>query len=488
MTKRPWRTKGAQNKSKLRSVTNPGDCVSVDQLESNTQGFIAQLKGTLTKKRYGAATVFVDHTSRLSYIHLQGRISSDETVQAKRAFEAYARSHGVTVKHYHADNGRFADNAFLKSIAESGQTISFCGVNAHFQNGIAEKRIRDLSEQARKQLLHAKARWPSAIEINLWPYALRNANDIRNTIPDKEDGSSPLERFCRSNIRPKLRNNHTFGCPVYALKDELQGSKGLPKWNPRARLGINLGPSPRHASSVNLVLKLDTGLVSPQFHVQYDDFFETVRPSAGNPPTFSQWQYISGLKSRRDKEKLPPSEGATPSLEPEPTIPQSESQPNELIVNLQDESQPDELDSGDDTANAADTNDLPDHPNDQQRHDASTSATPNISRYGRIRKPTRRMQESLEQRDIAFQSYYEAMHEEDYLLQDEMLNPIAFLAGSNEDTMYFHQAMKAPDRNQFKKAIVKEVNDHIENKHWELIPREAVPKGVKVLPSVWSMK
>jgi hypothetical protein len=169
-------------------------------------------------------------------------------------------------------------------------------------------------------------------------------------------------------------------------------------------------------------------------------------------------------------------------------IPQSKTQPNELIVSLQDESKPDELETGDDTANATDTNDLPDHPNDQQRHDASASAMPNISHYGRIHKPTRRMQESLEQRDIAFQSYYEAMHEEEYLLQDEMLNPIAFLTGSNEDSMYFHQAMKAPDRNQFKKAIVKEVNDHIENKHWELIPREAVPKGVKVLPSVWSMK
>jgi hypothetical protein len=105
MTKRPRRTKGAQNKSKLRSVTNPGECISVDQLESNTQGFITQLKGTLTKKRYGAATVFVDNASRLSYIHLQGQISSDETVQAKRAFEAYAQLHGVTVKHYHADNG-----------------------------------------------------------------------------------------------------------------------------------------------------------------------------------------------------------------------------------------------------------------------------------------------------------------------------------------------------------------------------------------------
>jgi hypothetical protein len=70
-----------------------------------------------------------------------------------------------------------------------------------------------------------------------------------------------------------------------------------------------------------------------------------VHPLAGNPSAFSQWQYISGLKSWQDKEKLPPSEGATPSLEPEQTILQSESQPNELIVN--DESQPDKLDSGD---------------------------------------------------------------------------------------------------------------------------------------------
>ena len=486
MTKRPWRTKGNQNKSKIRTATSPGDCVSVDQLESPTPGFLAQLKGGLTKRRYGAATVFVDHASRLGYVHLQGRITSDETVQAKQAFEAYARSHGVTVKHYHADNGRFADNAFLKSVAESGQTISFCGVNAHFQNGIAEKRIRDLSEQARKQLLHAKARWPSAIEINLWPYALRNANDIRNTIPDKDDGSSPLERFCRSEVRPKLRHNHTFGCPVYSLHDKLQGGKGLPKWNPRARLGINLGTSPRHASSVNLVLKLDTGLASPQFHVQCDDFFETVRPSAGNPRTFSQWQYISGLKTRRERDMMPASEGVSLPLEPEQTIPQSESQPDEL--NLQDESQPNELDSGDDTADAAGTNDLPDRSNDQQRDDTGTGATPSVSRYGRIRRPTQRMRESLEQRNVAFQAYYEAMHEDDYLLQDEMMNPIAFMANSNQDTMYFHQAMKAPDRDQFTKAIVKEVNDHIEHKHWELIPRDAVPKGVKVLPSVWSMK
>jgi hypothetical protein len=30
--------------------------------------------------------------------------------------------------------------------------------------------------------------------------------------------------------------------------------------------------------------------------MQYDDFFEMVQPSAGNEHTFSQWQYIAGLK------------------------------------------------------------------------------------------------------------------------------------------------------------------------------------------------
>jgi hypothetical protein len=182
-----------QNKNKLRIATSPSDCFSIKQLESPTLEFIAQLKRRLIKKRYGAATIFVNHASHLSYVCFQQRISSDKTVEAKQALEAYARSHGVTIKHYHANNGCFADNAFMQLVAKSGQTISFCGVNSHFQNGITKKRIHDLSEQACKQLLHAKARWPEVIEINLWPFAIHIANDICNTLADKKDVSSPLE-------------------------------------------------------------------------------------------------------------------------------------------------------------------------------------------------------------------------------------------------------------------------------------------------------
>jgi transposase InsO family protein len=45
---------------------------------------------------------------------------------------------------------------FMNSIEEKGQTISFSGVGAHHQNGIAEKRIGDLQRRATTLLLHAQ--------------------------------------------------------------------------------------------------------------------------------------------------------------------------------------------------------------------------------------------------------------------------------------------------------------------------------------------
>ena len=41
-------------------------------------------------------------------------------------------------------------------------------------------------------------------------------------------------------------------------------------------MGIYVGHSPAHSGSVELVLNPKTGLVSPQYHVVYDDQFSTV--------------------------------------------------------------------------------------------------------------------------------------------------------------------------------------------------------------------
>ena len=95
-------------------------------------GIFAQLKGKLTKKCYKCATVFVDH-----YSHLCDD-KSDKTLTAKLAFEQYAAEHGVKILHYHCNNGRSHDNAFQQACHEARQQLTFCEVNSHFQNSIAE--------------------------------------------------------------------------------------------------------------------------------------------------------------------------------------------------------------------------------------------------------------------------------------------------------------------------------------------------------------
>jgi histone deacetylase 1/2 len=77
---------------------------------------------------------------------------------------------------------------------------------------------------------------------------------------------------------------------------------------------------------------------------------------------------------------------------------------------------------------------------------------------------------------------------QDYETQLAMAEPIAFAASSNPDTMYLHEALKAPDRAEFIKAMQQEVRDHEERGHWELIPKSQVPEGTIILPAVWSMK
>lgn len=73
-------------------------------------------------------------------------------------------------------------------------------------------------------------------------------------------------------------------------------------------------------------------------------------------------------------------------------------------------------------------------------------------------------------------------------MQERMRHSIAFHAEMVGDTMHFHQALKQSDNSEFVKTVVKEINDHVENNHWELIKRLDVPKDQEVIPSVWAMR
>jgi transposase InsO family protein len=166
--RKQWRTKPKKDNTKANKRLSPGDVVSMDQLISSTPGLIACLHGGRpTTEHYISSTVLVDQASDFCYIYHHTSLNSEETVKAKLAFEAEAKRHGVTIKHYHADNGLFRSKNFKAALEKAGQTISYAGVGAHHQNGIAEKRIGDLQHRATTLLLHAQRRWPDAINIHL---------------------------------------------------------------------------------------------------------------------------------------------------------------------------------------------------------------------------------------------------------------------------------------------------------------------------------
>ncbi len=100
-----------------------------------------------------------------------------------------------------------------------------------------------------------------------------------------------------------------FGCPVFALQNMLASGSQLPRWLPRAHLGLNFGPSPMHARNVYLVLNLVTGCVSPQYHCCFDDFFETMRHSAPDVSSTTCWQQLANL----DRAKTALSEVSVPN-------------------------------------------------------------------------------------------------------------------------------------------------------------------------------
>jgi hypothetical protein len=164
--KRSWRSRSSDNKDEARKATKPGQCVSVDQLVSPTPGLVAQMIGLLTMTRCKHATTYVDQASRLSHVYLQKRATAEETLLGKEAFELCARERGVTILACHADNGIFKAHKWAMACRGKGQPLMFAGVNAHHQNGTAERKIRILQELARTMLVHGNKRWPKAVTNN----------------------------------------------------------------------------------------------------------------------------------------------------------------------------------------------------------------------------------------------------------------------------------------------------------------------------------
>ncbi len=306
---KPGSTKRSDPLSRDALKTNdlfPGARISVDHFECNPNG---RLLDTFGKERvdakYKGGCIFVDSATGYVHVELQTKFNSHETLNAKKHFESECTTLGVVAQSYISDDGSAFENAaFEAHLQQFHQTIRHSTPGGHHSNGIAERAISTVMSISRAMLHHAAIHWPEVADVELWPLAVLHAVHLLNRIPREDTGRSPLELFSRTTWPiSKIHDFHVWGCPVYVLDSSLAGGRKIPRWKPRSSRCIYVGNSTKQGHSVPLVLNLDTGKITGQYHVVFDDWFHTVDSTNNVSINFdhddwyrtfglTEWQYI----------------------------------------------------------------------------------------------------------------------------------------------------------------------------------------------------
>ena len=101
------------------------------------------------------------------------------------------------IKAYHLDNGVFAAADFKAHCERWHQRLSFSGVGAKHQNGIAERNIKMVAQWTRANMLHLATHWPAAANTKYWPQAFDYAVWVFNRLPNLSSGISPNKIWSR---------------------------------------------------------------------------------------------------------------------------------------------------------------------------------------------------------------------------------------------------------------------------------------------------
>ncbi len=329
---KPKTSKSTRNKSKDKALTKekyaPGDFVSMDTVPVGIAGRAYQgYGGPNAGVQFRYLTLFHDAASGVIKIYLQENGSTAATLYAKQQFEDFMFvSQRVFVKHYHSDQGsNFTDEKFAADCASKIQTQSFSGTGAKFENGAAERAVQTVFWMARSMMLHCALRWDleGCADPSLWPQALLHAVWLYNRTPKIDTCVSPLELLTsRRDDHHDLLRTKVWGCPSFVLDPILQDGKKLPKFSRRTRVGQFMGFSENHSTLVGQIRNLKSGSITNQYHVVYDEKFESVIGLAVNTHaedlevyTQKLWELLFDTEYARDFYSEPVVSATTGELE-----------------------------------------------------------------------------------------------------------------------------------------------------------------------------
>ena len=134
---------------------------------------------------------------------------------------------------------------------------------------------------------------------------------------------------------------------------------------------------------------------------------------------------------------------------------------------------------------------------EEQTIQEEATALPKTTRSGRAIRLTKRLQEStLLPMLRSFLSMTDHVIKVVSRLDDNSLNALSQLVAypasiADADTMYLQQAMKQEDRDEFLKAMIKEIEDHTVRGHWRITTRKEMRERSyhhKPIAAIWSFK
>ena len=83
---------------------------------------------------------------------------------------------------------------------------------------------------------------------------------------------------------------------------------------------------------------------------------------------------------------------------------------------------------------------------------------------------------------------FQAVNENFVNTCNDMLYHVFSVSKEANESYTFKEMLQQDDWNQFAEAMTKEIGDHTKRKHWEIVPRSQMPRGIKPIMAIWSFR
>ena len=215
----------------------------------------------------------VDHATRFSHLYpLASKSDVSDTLQSHLLREQNLA--GKHLKLLVCDSGsEFLNSKLTQFLQSNGTKLQPSPPHSHEINGLAERRIQEISRISRIMLIHA------GMDRRYYSSALLYANETLNSLPnslikDLPPSSCRLKHLGNPKLKVDLSRFHVFGSRCWILDP-----KGIKSQLARAEPGVFLGFDVKNGYPK--YLKLETGAILVSRNITYqDDIFPLRSPRA----------------------------------------------------------------------------------------------------------------------------------------------------------------------------------------------------------------